>query len=182
MNLTIVNELIEKQDGDFSMFYPKLKHRLHIYKDEEKYLTIKKHMLKNDIRQEVVDIGCQHGFQSEIFLDAISYTGIDCSVSSHFFNQEKENIHYILGTFPDVDIDLKGKTVISSMSLGIFDGFVDDDKEVSRKRVIDALSSAKTVYIASEEDFVEQLSKRFSSKEMLLESNLKNYNLYVLRN
>lgn len=192
MELTQVNELLEKQNGNYAFFYPILKDRLDIYPEqevcfpteflffEERYLKIKKHMIENNIKQDIVDIGCQFGFQSEIFLDSISYTGIDCYKPTKFMNEEKENINYIVGTFPDVDIDLRGKTVISSMSLGYFDNYVDKDEQKARVKMIKKLKTADTIYIATQKSFVEALSLHFGNIDVMDKSEVGDFHLYLL--
>jgi hypothetical protein len=193
MDLGTVTELLEKQNGHCSFFYPILKDRLEIYPCEEvpfpteflffeeRYLQIKKHIIENNIKQDIVDIGCQFGFQSELFLDSISYLGIDCYKPTHFMNSEKDNVNYVVGLFPKVGIDLTEKTVISSMSLGYFDNYVDKNEEVGMNLIIDALKSADTIYIASKENFVNKLSTHFKSIEILEKCNHGDFSLYVLR-
>lgn len=193
MNLQTVNELLAKQDGNKSYFYPILKDRLDVYDEsdvafaeeflffEERYLTIKKHMIENEVNQNIVDIGCQFGFQSELFLDSPSYFGIDCFRPSYFMNSEKENINYLVGLFPNTDIDLTGKTVISSMSLGYFDNMIDEDQEKARNQLVESLKSASTIYIASQKSFVDKLSPYFESMTLLRETR-GDYDLYVLQN
>lgn len=193
MDLETVNDLLEKQNGNCSFFYPILKDRLDIYPCEEvpfpeeflffeeRYLQIKKHIIENNIKQDVVDIGCQMGFQSELFLDSISYLGVDCYKPSHFMNSEKENIDYVVGLFPNVDIDLTGKTVISSMSLGYFDNYVDKDEEKARSLIIDSLKIAETIYIASVKSFVGKLASHFKTIEVLDECKTGDFSLYVLQ-
>lgn len=159
MDLQTVNRLLKECDGNFSVFYPIFGERLKVYKEwelpfpgeflffEDHYLKIKKHMLENNIPLDIVDIGCQYGLQSEIFLDAKSYVGIDCQRPSHFMNSEKPNIRYIVGMFPDINIDLTGKTVISSMSLGYFDEWIHPDKDEARKQIVEKLKECNVLYI-----------------------------------
>jgi len=108
VDLMTVNRLLEQHNGNFSVFAKIFGDRLSVYKEwelpfpgeflffEEWYLLIKKHILENHIPLDIVDIGCQFGLQSEIFLDAESYVEIDCSKPSHFMNCEQPNIHYIV--------------------------------------------------------------------------------------
>ena len=192
MELEIVNELLEKQTGNRAFFYPILKDRLDVYHEQEvafageflffedKYLKIKKHMIENHIKQDIVDIGCQFGFQSELFLDSHSYIGIDRFKPSHFMNSEKSNIHYLVGLFPNTQIDLSEKTVISSMSLGYFDNMVDDDEEHARNRIVESLKTAETIYIATPESLVDKLSPYFNTVELMDKSRAGDFHLYFL--
>jgi len=193
LNLETVNKLLSDQTGNHATFYPILKERLDLYPCEEvpfpgeflffeeRYLIIKKHMIENNVKQDIVDIGCQFGFQSELFLDSDSYIGIDRYKPSYFMNSEKDNISYIVGTFPNVDIDLKGKTVISSMSLGYFNNYVNKDETQAVRDVIDALKEAHTIYIATKESFVNQLATHFKTLEVLEKVDSGDFHLYLLQ-
>ncbi|MED3792377.1 hypothetical protein P4571_07970 [Niallia alba] len=193
MDLETVNKLLSDQTGNHATFYPILKERLNVYPCEEvsfpceflffeeRYLAIKKHMIENNVKQDIVDIGCQFGFQSEMFLDSDSYIGIDRYRPSYFMNSEKDNINYIVGTFPNVDIDLKEKTVISSMSLGYFNSYVNEDETQAINSLINALKEAATIYIATTKSFVDELSSHFKTKELLSESNAGDFHLYLLQ-
>ncbi len=193
MDLMTVNRLLEQHNGNFSVFAKIFGDRLNVYKEwelpfpgeflffEESYLLIKKHMLENHIPLDIVDIGCQFGLQSEIFLDAESYVGIDCSKPSHFMNCEQPNIHYIVGLFPRIDIDLTGKTVISSMSLGYFDNWICEDEDQARKEIVDKLKDCQTLYIATKRLLVDMLMPYFKTMEILDEVNHGDFCLYVLR-
>lgn len=189
-----VEHLLSMCNGNQSVFYPILKDRLSCYKEQEvpfpqeflffedRYLIIKKDMIEHGINNDVVDIGCQFGFQSELFLDNTSYLGIDAYKPTHFMNSELPHVNYIVGVFPtETDVDLRGKTVISSMSLGYFDSMIEDDKEEARKKVVDNLKHAKTLYIASVKDLIEQLRPYFSEVEVLDEKEHGDYDLYAMR-
>lgn len=137
-------------------------------------------MIENDIRKNVVDIGCQFGFQSEIFLDCDNYLGIDVE-ELRFFNTDKENVNYKVGLFPYVDIDLTNKTVISSMSLGYFDLLIDKDEMKAKEKIVDKLKESETLYIATKKELVDMLSDYFDNTEVLRESKAGDFHLYVLR-
>lgn len=191
MNIEELDKLLGACDVNHSVMFPLLKNRLGIYKDhelpfpeeflffEDKYLIIKKHIIENNISTEIVDIGCQYGFQSEIFLDSPSYIGIDCQLHK-FFNQDKENINYVVGLFPDVNVDIKEKTVISCMSLGYFNKLIDEDIKKANDIIARSLSVANTLYISSTEKLIKEASKYYKEKTMLYASKTGDYNMYVL--
>jgi hypothetical protein len=194
MELETVNELLEKQNGNYSLFTNIFGERLNVYSDyelpfryeflffEERYLAIKKHIIQNEISQNIVDIGCQLGLQSEIFLDAESYLGIDCSKASYFMNSEKPNINYSVGIFPnDTEVDLKGKTVISSMSLGYFDSWINKDEEKARKEIVEKLKDCSILYIATQKTLVDMLSPYFETTDILQGTESGDFHLYVLQ-
>lgn len=193
MNLETVAELLEKQNGNYSLFPNIFKDRLDVYSEmelpfryeflffEERYLAIKKHMIENSIKQNIVDIGCQLGLQSEIFLDAESYLGIDCSKASYFMNSEKPNVNYIVGLFPNVEVDLKEKTVISSMSLGYFDNWINKDENKAQIEIVEKLKDCSTLYIATQRSLVDKLSPHFKTTAILQEVKSGDFHLYILQ-
>lgn len=198
MNLEKVNKLLmdhEKLGGNLAVMYPLLKDRIDgIYEDtevpfkeeflffENKYLEIKKHMLENGITGDILDIGCQFGFQSELFLDCNSYTGVD--VAKHrFFNQDKEHVQYIIGNFPNnVTLPLEDSVVCSVMSIGYFNNYIHPDNEVALARIVEQYKKIKHLYISTTEELVEQLEPHFSIKECLLESRAghSRFNVYYM--
>lgn len=193
MDLQTVNELLAKQNGNFSQMAPLFGERLDVYPDhelpfpgeflffEERYLAIKKHILENDIKQDLVDIGCQFGLQSEIFLDALSYVGIDCQRPSYFMNSDKPNVRYEVGLFPnEIDVELTGKTVISSMSLGYFDAWVNEDQQEAQNQIVEKLKNCSVLYIATKKELVNALSPYFERVECLQEVK-GDFDLYVLQ-
>ena len=116
---------------------------------EDYYYCIVKDLIKNNIKS-VIDIGCQLGLQSELFVRAgIRYTGIDDSTEI-FFNNNCSDIMYISDNF--INIDIKDKVCIASMSIGYFgyDIYSDDD-------YIKKLSECKRLYIVSRPEFIEKL-------------------------
>lgn len=142
---------------------------------DDDYFRIKKDMLENDINLDVIDIGCQCGFQSEIFNDR-EYIGIECS-GNFFFNQDKENVNYIIGTFPikGLNLNIENKIVISNMSLGFFNMFLGEKsnriKEYTLtdidKMLIEELSKSKILYCNSRHEFVEELKSKFKYNKFL---------------
>ena len=182
MDLETVNKWISEYDGNYSLFYQKFKNRLSAYSDERdsaffgefmffenKYLSIKKHMLENQVIGEIVDIGCQFGFQSEFFVDCPSYTGID--VFEHqFFNTEKEHINYVVGNFPKVGVSLENKVVFSIMSLGYFNGYIDEEEKKSLEVLVEALKDVKHLYISTTNELFNSLLPFFDTIENILPS------------
>lgn len=139
---------------------------------DDDYFRIKKDMLENNTKLDVVDIGCQFGFQSEIFLDR-NYTGLECS-HDFFFNQDLDNVNYITGLFPYKNLDLSNKVVISNMSLGFFNCYLTDNTYAEEDKItttdlilIDELSKAKVLYCNSRPIFIEELKKRFDDWKFL---------------
>lgn len=184
MELGLINELLGKSNGNYSVMYPLLKDRLKDYTCEElpfpdeflffedDYLLIKKHMIENGIDGDILDIGCQYGFQSELFMDNRSYSGIDCA-KYRFFNTEKENVSYRVGMFPrDFEGDLKGKIVMSIMSLGYFNIWFEKDEAKAMDILENALKDCEVLYIATTPELTKRLEKHFAVKETLCQKTL----------
>lgn len=116
---------------------------------EDYYYAIIKDLIKNNIKS-VIDIGCQLGLQSELFIKTgIHYTGIDDS-NSIFFNNDCTNVMYISDNF--MNINIEDKVCIASMSVGYFGDEVYSDKDYVKK-----LSKCKRLYIISTPEFIEKL-------------------------
>lgn len=175
MELKEVNDLLSKYNGNISMMYPLLKDRLVDYHEteiafapefmffEKEYLLIKKHMIENGFNGDIIDIGCQFGYQSEIFLDNKSYLGIDV-LEYRFFNTDKSNVSYILRSFPRaLNFSLKDKIVISNMSLGYFNQFIDEDEEKALDIIEDKLKDCSILYISTTPELLNRLSKHFKT-------------------
>ena len=106
-------------------------------------------LIKNNIKS-VIDIGCQLGLQSELFIrTGIHYTGIDNS-TVRFFNDDCTNVDFKFDNFMNVDI--KDKVCIASMSVGYFSDDIYSDKDYIKK-----LSECKRLYIVSTPEFIEEL-------------------------
>ena len=120
---------------------------------EDYYYAIIKDLEFNNINR-VIDIGCQFGLQSELFIATkISYTGIDKSVTN-FFNDGCKGVDFKNDNFMNADIE--DKVCISSMSLGYFlDDYTDDD-------YINKLSKCKRLYIVSTPKFIEKLTEKMN--------------------
>lgn len=116
---------------------------------EDYYYAIIKDLIENNIKS-VIDIGCQLGLQSELFIrTGIHYTGIDNSTSI-FFNNNCSDVMYVSDNFMNVDI--KDKVCIASMSVGYFSDDIHSDKDYIKK-----LSGCKRLYIISTPEFIEEL-------------------------
>ena len=142
---------------------------------ENDYYNIKKDIIINNLLEmPIIDIGCQLGIQSEIFLD-MNYLGIDCC-EKVFLNSHLPNINYLTAKFPNKDLDIQNKIVISNMSLGFFNNFLDSENENQKnndtisnidKMLIENLSKAKVLYCNSRPIFIEELKKHFKHSENL---------------
>lgn len=161
----------DRYNGNKSIIYPYIKDRLNIYEVwelpfpgeflffEERYVKIYKHIKNNKIPcKKIIDIGCQFGFQSEIFKNEYEYIGIDY-VKLKFFNANEKNCKYIVGSFPDVELDYKDSVVISSMSLGYF--YDKDKEEEYYKNIVEELQKVKYLYIATNRKLINLLSNYF---------------------
>lgn len=116
---------------------------------EDYYYAIIKDLIKNNIKS-VIDIGCQLGLQSELFIrTGIHYTGIDNS-TVRFFNNDCNNVDFKFDNF--MNIDIKDKVCIASMSVGYFSDYIYSDKDYVKK-----LSECKRLYIISTPEFIEEL-------------------------
>lgn len=176
-----IKKLLESYNGNYSLLYPRIKDKIKKmeYSKEElpymmeflcfekDYLLIKEFMLSNNIEKEIVDIGCQYGFQSELFLKQ-GYTGID--VYKHkFFNEDLAT--YIVKQFPkETTINLKGKFVISNMSLSWFDNKATPDK------IISELIKSDYLYFRGLEVWKKEFEKHYLNLKILNkgEGNLNN--------
>lgn len=192
MNKERVEELLEacvRANGNHSVLYPTLRHRLGEYTEEEtfgieemmffeeRYLKGLKHMYENNIHGDILDIGCQFGFQSELFLDETSYTGVD-AWKHRFFNQENSKVSYKLGNYPNqLQFDVEKYVVFSSMSLGYFPIRDEQGKitiNTSDEGYVEvfaqALKECNHLYIATTEKLLGRLKEVFPKHELLDES------------
>ena len=116
---------------------------------EDYYYAIIKDLIKNNIKS-VIDIGCQVGLQSELFIKTgIHYTGVDYS-TVRFFNDDCTNVDFKFYNF--MNMDIKDKVCIASMSIGYFSDDIYSDKDYIKK-----LSECKRLYIISTPEFIEEL-------------------------
>jgi len=171
--------LLDAHDGNRSQVYNLIKDRLQDYDEreiafadeflffEKEYLTILKHIKQNNIPvKKIIDIGCQLGFQSELF-DAVEYVGID-SQKYRFFNQGKQGVSYLVGVFPYIDINLHDAVVVSCMSLGYFNDMVCEDEEQALKIIADKLSECTHLILQLPLELADMLKDRFKQCELLL--------------
>jgi len=194
-NLEKVDSLINAYDGNWSVVFPYIKDKfinelvnnpmsgLHDGEEglfmefaffENDYLRIKKDLLLNNIDCPIVDIGCQLGLQSELFLD-MEYIGVEHS-SPVLLNETISNVSYVKELFPCKELDISDKVVISNMSLGFFNSFLDKDCH-GRKDTLDntdlmlieELSKANLLYCNSRPIFIEELKKRFNNVEPIID-------------
>ncbi|WP_405315708.1 hypothetical protein [Faecalibacillus faecis] len=132
---------------------------------EDEYYSIKKDIILNHLTTiPVIDIGCQFGLQSEIFLD-MEYTGIE-AMEKVFLNNSCDNINYISDIFPNKEMDLSGKIAMAIMSLGYFD-YAED------LETIQELSKAEIVYCTSTPEFIAKLKNKFKFCKLLNPTNVK---------
>lgn len=184
-SLEQLKELNNKVNGRFSIVYPVIKDKLSDYSYmeipfaqeflffEEKYLPIVIDLKEKNNDLPIIDIGCQYGFQSE-FIE--NYTGVD--IEKHrFFNENREDVNYIIGDFMKEDIDVTGKVVLSIMSLGYFNTYISkelSDEEID-KMIVEKLSKASKLYISTTESVHALLEKKYKNKTLIYNSNTHAY-------
>lgn len=117
------------------------------------YLRYRRFMLMNGIREPVIDLGCNNGFQSELFLTD-GYLGVDNSVTAQF-NNDHPRVGYAREDargFP-----VAGKVVISNMALGFFgEGPLGMEPEH-----VEELAQARMLFLAAPKSLVDVLIPRF---------------------
>lgn len=200
-DLAKINELINMYDGKRSVIFPYIREKFmnelmnnpksDLHEGEESffmefaffendYYQIKKDLLINDINRTIVDIGCQLGLQSELFLD-MEYIGIEHQ-SPILLNEGLSNVHYIKELFPCKNLNISDKVVISNMSLGYFNCYLDKNCD-SKKDALDEvdfkflkeLSKAKILYCNSRTIFIEELKKYFKNHKFLSDKKFDGY-------
>ncbi len=156
-------------DGNHSELYKIVKHKLdaagfdklpaHYQYDtfsefmlfEADYYRIKKVINSFNLEgSTIVDIGCQYGIQSELFLDC-HYIGFDGRVLPHI-NQPHLNVEYLVEWFPKISIDLADQIVISNMSIG----WGSDTKDYSAY-----FKDVKMLFISTNQQTITSLSRMF---------------------
>lgn len=126
---------------------------------EDYYYAIIKDLIKNNIKS-IIDIGCQLGLQSELFIKTdIHYTGIDNS-TVRFFNDDCVNIDFKFDNF--INVDIKDKVCIASMSVGYFSDYIYSDDVYIKK-----LSECKRLYIVSTPKFIDKLKSTMNLVDRL---------------
>jgi len=163
MNNKIIDNYLKQHDGNHSLLYSDVyikliqnnfhklpvEHMFECFPEfmffEEDYLKIKRIINSNRLKsRNIIDIGCQYGIQSEIFLD-MSYTGID-SDFKYNINSDLDNINFIYDTFPSKNISLKNSIVISNMSLGWYGDETDFSDDLKEADIIFISSNKATIY------------------------------------
>lgn len=173
----------EQQNGNHSILAKHFGKRLDVYGDmeipfreeflffEDKYLPTAIDLKEKNINLPIIDIGCQYGFQSELFKN---YTGIE--IGQHrFFNKDREGVQYIQKSITDCidDLQLDSSIVLSIMSLGYFNTYISKEKsehEVN-EMLAKLLSKSHTLYIATTEDLHNEVNRYFKSKRLIYNSN-----------
>jgi 23S rRNA maturation mini-RNase III len=114
------------------------------------YLYIRNH-LKKLMQvfklQNIVDIGCHSGTQSEVFYNDIPYIGIDNRATAKvFFNANETNVTYLFGNYPtEVDLDLSKSVVIVASGIGYpVDPNTKDEKSI--EHLVLKLAEAPVLY------------------------------------
>lgn len=192
MNVETLKNILDNYNGNFSQIYPFVKNKLlkYNYKDcelpfpgeflffEDIYISIVLYLIKHNYTNlVVVDVGCQLGIQSELFKQFdIKYIGIEY-YKYNFFNNDV--FDYFVGDFIDINIDLKNKIIISSMSLGYF-YYNESNKKEKIILEIDKLKTSKMLFIKSNNEYTNLVSKSFNRKEILA-TKMQN-NLYLFQN
>lgn len=126
---------------------------------EDYYYAIIKDLIKNNINF-VIDIGCNVGLQSELFLKTnIKYLGIEKIKDIHF-NEECENVNYKSDDIMNVNV--RDKVCISSMSIGYF-----SYGKFSEDNYIDKLSQCKRLYIVSRKEIIDKLKLKMKLVDKL---------------
>jgi hypothetical protein len=138
---------------------------------EDRYLLGMKHMIENNIHGNILDIGSQFGFQSEIFLDEKSYTGIE-KHAYHYFNENIENVSYVTGSFPiKTSIEFQNYDVVFSvMSLGYFNKQIHEDEEMALDILVETLSTCKHLYIATTQRLIQRLKEIYPIQTLITSS------------
>ena len=127
------------------------------------YLDMKE---KGINRHKIIDVGCQHGFQSVIFQE-FEYIGVD--ITKHYTMYDEGHAKYILGKdFTELDLDLSDSILISNMSLGYFNNWINKtDKEIAEK-----LSKCDYLYIATTGELIEELKPYYDVVEEIYDNEI----------
>lgn len=201
-NLKKVSDLLITYNGNWSVVFPYIKEKfmnelannpkagLHEGEEcffmefaffENDYLQIRRDLLTNNINGTIVDIGCQLGLQSELFLD-MNYIGVEHQ-HAVLLNETLPHVNYIKELFPCNNLDITDKIVISNMSLGFFNIYIDsnchgkaDTLDSTDLLLIDKLSKAKILYCNSRPIFIEGLKKKFNFFEPIFDEKLARKN------
>ena len=146
----------------------------------DSYYTVYKH-IKNKLYKmkmnNIIDIGCHKGTQSELFYKEFYYIGIDDRrYTNCFFNHNERNVKYIYGIFPnDINLDISNSILIS---IGAIGQKIDPNMkhEKNKQRLINQLKKAQVFYTDSNSLILDELKSHFTIIETLQN------NLCCLRN
>lgn len=174
MTKELAHDYLSRCNGDWSVFYPILKDEIaqmnlsdeeffgiqEICFFESDYLMYYLDILENGFCQrKIIDIGCQHGFQQVIF-DDFEYIGIEIDAKMKLF---RDHGQFIMGDFTELDIDLSDSIVISNMSLGYFNLWINK----TDKQIADKLAKADRLYIQAPQSLISELEHHFPTKRII---------------
>lgn len=192
LSIEKIREALSKYDGNWSQLYrliesfvdwdayepPELPFAREFLCFEADYYRYMIHMYEHNlIPERVIDIGCQHGFQSFIFANYMKYTGIEMDLYKLALkNTELKNVTFLRETFPHLSISLEGSTVISNMSLGYY-----FNPDVNDQVIVTELSKCKTLYIGTRPNIIEMLKPHFNHVEQVnVRAQLKDFPRYAM--
>lgn len=184
-DLNHINNLLETYDGNRSSLFPLMRDRIleHVKKSslpdgyecmlgefmffEYDYFIIKRDLIMNGIKEPVIDIGAQFGYQSELFLDH-GYVGVE-RFHDVMFNEDHPNVSFIKETFPSPLVDVSNKVVISNMSISFFYGFISQEKTTDEidEIILESLTQAKILYFKGTPHFTDKLKKHYTFCQQL---------------
>lgn len=125
----------------------------------ENYEFIKEFCKKNGITK-VTDIGCAHGFQSEVFIDSdIRYRGIEISGCGYWNNDQFE---YIQSEYPCNLETEQNELAVSVLCLG-WNCFLFDGKETLKAQFKSLSKQFKQALIYMQSDFFGEVSGYFNT-------------------
>ena len=198
MDIRTIRKLLNSFDGYHSLVYPMLKDKLSMYSHIERwnspipyarrhlffehfYLLIAKHIKENNLKRkykQIIDIGCEFGFQQIIF-DDFKYIGIDNTTRLMFFEDGNDKVSFLRESFPDISISLKDSIVISSMSLGYFN----EHHDVTDEILYDKLQEAEVLYIKTTDSLRQLLLPSFDVSERIEGMTItgKTYDLWYMK-
>lgn len=197
VSLELIKQWEKEYTGNYSIIYPKIADRLTGYDEydiafageflffEVEYFKIIRHIFENNIKKDtIIDIGCQFGFQSELFIDnGYRYIGID-RFKHNFFNRDKENVNYLIGTFPTIELPLNNSITISCMSLGYFNNYIGEDEDIVLDKLTKELAICSHLYIKTTPELINKLKSNFLTGELIFEREIlnKKFILYYFSN
>ena len=198
MDIRTIKRLLKDFSGDHSLIYPMVKDRLYMYENiprwnspipfakrflffEHYYLLIAKHIKENKLNKkykQIIDIGCEFGFQQVIF-DDFKYIGIDKTTRLLFFDAGDNDATFLRETFPDISVSLKDSIVISTMSLGYYNNYDDITDETLSEKLLEA----EVLYIKTTDSLREMLLGSYDQSERIeaQAASGKSYDLWYMK-